>query len=529
MVQKIDNLIGGLPINLGKNYFTVKSQFYDNFEVSIADASNLDISIALSKVRQSWEECQKLSFEERVEVLKKAADSLKFTEEELDALVKMIGIPRKYTLEQVKQIPEIMTTFWKTISKRYGFIYGRIGLDFMENESFHKIEFRIPKKGFIYAITPGNDPRTTVIVSTISVLLGIPVIIKPSKTDNIIPLKTAKAIIDAGYPKNGLIVLFFDSENPKSRESNFKICDEASVIWPFGNEDTIDNLIRLEKRGIFNMDKFMKDKAISDIQKEFPKFMAEMQKAGNSLNAYMLTQTIDHFASKLVLRHASGRCAGILDSDFDVERAAKLIMESSMRYPISCTAMKSVFVVESAFDRLAGILGQEFAALDAHTSDPLNPETDVGYIDVKTISFLEKRIDELKRLQLISVLHGGKRLNQTQLTPLLVSTNDVNSELLINEIPGYILCLIKVPSFKDAVSHVNRIAQEAPKLAVSYFTNNPEHMRLHVNAHHVKINYLTTDIDGVVHEGNDYIMQLTRPYMVHVHKAHLKDHPYKTR
>ncbi len=524
-MKTVDNLIGGQSVNLGKNYFTVQSQFYKD-KILIADASQLDISIALSKAKQSWEECQKLSFAERANIIKKAANSLKFSEGEIRAIVKMVGMPKKYISEQVNQIPKIMASFWEIISKRYGFLYGKIGLDFMENETFHKIEFRVPKKGFVYAITPGNDPRITAVVSTILVLLGIPGIIKPSKTDNIVPLKIVKTIIDAGYPKNGLSILFFDSENPKSKEHNFKICDEAATIWPFGDENTIDNLIRTEKRNVLNLDKFLKDKGMLNIQKELPKFLAELQKAENSLNDYISTQTIDHFASKLILRHASGRCAGILDENFDIPLAAKLIIDSSMRYPIGCNSMKSVFVVESSFNKLTKVLERELTLLDKHTADPLNPKTEVGYIDKRTALFLEKRIDELKRLQLISILHGGEKISPTQFTPLLVSTNDVNSELLINEIPGYILCLIKVKSFEEAVSQINRIAQDSPKLAVGYFTNNPQNMRLYVNAHHIKINHLTTDLDGIIHEGNDYIMQLTRPYMVHVHKANLKEHPY---
>lgn len=527
MIEKADNLIGGQSINLGKEYFTVQSQFYEDYKILVANASQLDISIALSKVKQSWEKCQELSFSERANILEKAVSNLKFSEEEIQAIVKMIGMPKKYIVQQVNQIPEIMKSYWKIISKRYGFEYGRIGLDFVENEAFHKIEFRISKKGFVYAITPGNDPRITAVISTILVLLGIPGIIKPSKTDNIIPLKIVKTIIDAGYPKNSLAVLFLDTENPKSQKHNFKICDEASVIWPFGDDDTIDNLIRIEKQKMFNIDKFMKDKDIHDIRKEFPKFLVELQKTETSLDDYILTQATDHFASKLILRHASGRCAGVLDSNFDVNLAAKLIIDSSMRYPIGCNSMKSVFVVGSVFDELVKILQHELAQLDRYTSDPLNPKTEIGYVDKKVSVFLEKRIDELKRLRLISVLYGGKKINSFQFTPLLVSTNDVNSELLINEVPGYILCLTKVNSFEDAVSQINKIAKDNPKLAVSYFTNDPKNMKLHINAHHVKINYLTTDIDGIIHEGNDYIMQLTRPYMVHLHKAYLKSHPYR--
>ncbi len=527
MIKTVDNFVGGQFINLSNKHFIVKSQFYNDFESSVADAGDLDVSIALSKAKQSWGECQKLSFDDRANILKKAAKKLKFSEDEMENMVKMVGMPRKYLEEQVTQIPELMVGFRGIITKRYGFKQGRIGLDFLETKAFHKIEFRISRSGFVYAITPGNDPRITAVVSTLLVLLGIPGIIKPSKTDTIIPIKVARAIVDAGYPKNGLSVLFFDSGNPDAKKHNFRICDEASVIWPFGDEETVDNLLRHEKHRMLDIDRFLRDKGISDIKKEFPKFLIELQESGKSLNDYILEQTTDHFASKLVLRHASGRCAGVVDDNFDIALAAKMIIDSSMRYPIGCNSMKSVFVVESVFDRLVGALKKEFVNLDKHTDDPLSPMTEVGYVDSKTAAFLVGRIDELKRLQLITILHGGKRINAIQFTPLMVSTNDVNSELLLNEIPAYILCLKKVKSFEDAVSQINEISKVHPKLAVSYFTNNVENMKLQVNAHHVKVNYLTTDIEGIIHEGNDYIMQLTRPYVVHVHKTHLKGHPYK--
>ncbi len=528
-MQKVDNLIGGWDINLSKKYFTVKSQFYDDFFSLVADSDTLDVSIALSKVKNSWDDCQKISFKDRVNIIEKAAKNLNFSDDEIQSIVKIIGMPKTYISEQINQIPKIMVSFWKTITKRYGFNYEQIGLDFIENESFHKIEFRKSIEGFVYAITPGNDPRITALVSTVLVLLGIPGIIKPSKTDNIIPIKVVKAIIDAGYPANGLSVLFFDSENPKSKKLNFKICDEATVIWPFGDDNTINNLVRIENKTFLDVDKFIEDKKLLDIEKESQKFIKELEKLGDKLNNYILTQAIDHFGSKLVLKHKSGRCAGILDSDFDLNLAAKLIVESSMRYPIGCNSLKSVFVADAIFDKFVKILSTEFNSLEKYTSDPLDRKTKVGYIDKKTLLFLEKRIDELKRLNLVSVLYPWKKINSVQFTPLLVSTNDVNSELLINEIPAYILCLIKVNSFEEAVAHINRLSKSNPKLAVSYFTNNSNHMKLHINAHHLKINYLTTDIDGIIHEGNDYIMQLTRPYVVHIHKDHSKIHPYRVK
>ena len=528
MIKSVDNLIGGQKINLSKKYFAVHSQFYEDFCVMVADASVMDISIALSNVKKGWNDCQSLGFTERARILEKAASILKFNETDIDSIVKLIGMPKKYVEQQIEQIPEIMSNFSKTIVKRYGLLNDNLGTDFIENNYFHKIEFRLPKKGFVYAITPGNDPRATALVSTILVLLGIPGIIKPSKTDVIIPSKIIESIIQSGYPKNGLNVVFFDSNNSDSSYHNFKICDEAAVIWPFGDENTVDNLLRLERHTKFDIERFLKHKHIKDLKKEFTKFTTEIQNSThNSINQYLVTETVDHFSSKLVLRHASGRCAGILDSDFDLNIATKLIIDSSMRWPIGCNSMKSVFVVESVFDEIAERLKKEFKLLDKNAANPLNKNTEVGYVDRKTVSFLEKRLNELKVLNHIKILYGGREINPFQLTPFLISTNDFNSELLINEIPGYILCLTKVKSFYDAVAQINKLTDNNFKLAVSYFTNNKENMRLPINAHHIKINDLTTNIEGIVHEGNDYIMQLTRPHIIHINKKGLKEHPYR--
>ena len=527
MTVTINNLIGGNPTNIGNKYFKVRSPFYNTFELNLADSSSIDISIALSKAKQSWDACQSLSLKERAEIINTAATNLTFSEAELNSIVKMTGMPIKYISLQINQIPTILTSFWQIISQRYGLKYGNIGLDFMENKSVHKIEFRISRNGFVYAVTPGNDPRITAIVSTVLVLLGIPGIIKPSKIDTLIPIKIVKALLDSGYPKNGLSVIFFDPENPKTKEHHFKICDAASVIWPFGDENTVDNLLRLEKYNIFNLDNFLKEKEISGLKTEFPKFLKELEKSKNSLNNYLSEQIIDHFSSKLIIRHASGRCAGIVDSNFDPKLAADLLIKSSMQYPIGCNSMKSVFVVEAIFDKLVENLNKKLVYLDEKTSDPLNLQTEVGYVDKKTVSFLESRTNELKRMKLISILHGGKKLGPYQLTPLLIATNDINSELLINEISGYILCIAKIKTFEEGVSIINKITMSNPKLAVSYFTNNPKNMRLYTNAHHIKINAPTTDLEGIVHEGNDYIMQLTRPHIIHINKKGLKEHPYR--
>lgn len=523
--MKIDNIIGGKDINLSKQYFKVKSQFYKNFELEISDSNDMEVSIAISKVKQSWEETQQLSFNDRIRIINSATKELNFTKDEIDSIVKLIGMPITYIKEQINQIPIIMNGMWSIISNRYGFKYGKLGLDFIEDKNFHKIEFRTPRKGFVYAITPGNDPRITSLVITILVLLGIPGIIKPSKTDSIIPQKIVRKIIDAGYPKNSLALLFFNSEKEDSKKLHFKICDEANIIWPFGDDETVNNLIRFEEKRVLNFNKFVKY-SIDNPNESINEFINKINKI-NSMDDYLINYRIDHFSSKTIIKHTSGKCAGLLDTDFDLNKAAKLILDSSMKYPIGCNSMKSVFVVETIFNKFVDILKEEMKKIEKYTYDPLDQKTKVGYTDQKTVIFLKKRLDELKRLNLISILCGGKFISNIQITPTLVSTNDISSELLINEIPSYILCLNKVSSFNEGVDRINQISRNNPKLAVSYFTNNLENMKLQVNAHHLKINYLTTEIDVIIHEGNDYIMQLTKPYVVNINKIGLKGHPYR--
>ncbi|MBI4053430.1 MAG: aldehyde dehydrogenase [Candidatus Diapherotrites archaeon] len=526
MENKFDNIIGGKQLTLSGKYFTAVSPFYEDFQYSIADSNFADISVAISKAKLAVEECEKLKFEDRQEILTKAAKTIKFSDKEKKSVVKMTGMPIKYISKYLEEIPQLLENLPTIGVNRYGVINGIIARDLYEKETFHKIEFRHPVNGFVYAITPSNDPRTTTLVSTILTILGIPGIIKPSKFDCVPATKVITAIINAGYPQNALNVIYFDSENKLSNTHNFKLCDAAKVIWPFGDDKTVDQLLRLEHRKMLNLQKIMTNENNIN-QKLVKKVLDMLNKSTDDAQEYIEDQTIDHFASKIVLRHASGRCAGIVDSDFEPKKAVDLILESSMTYPIGCNSMKALFVTEKAFLPIIELLKSKFAELENKTGDPLDEKTEIGLINKGTIDYMSKRINELTLSGLTQTIAGGKKLSDTQVTPRLVTTKDIHSELLINEIPAYILAIKKSETFEDAVREANIAAKESNKLAISIFTNNHEHMKAKLKAHHLKINHPTTDVDGIIHEGNDYIMQLTKPHVVHIQKSELKKHPYR--
>lgn len=528
MKTQFGNLIGGKEIVLSGKYFDVASPFYPNAKVSVADSSQMDIAMLISKAKKARDECRNLRFEKRHEILKKSSKKINFSDKEMEYEVKMTGMPIKYVSKYLDEIPVLMEELPEIIGKKYGLLDGKIASDLHETKEYHKIEFREPIPGFVYSVMPGNDPRVTALVSTILVSLGLPGIIKPSKFDAPIAHKVVNSIIDAGYPSGALNVVFFDSSSPQANGCNFKLCDASSVIWPFGEDNTVDKILRFEYKPVLNLKKFLEEKNIKSINQDFDKFADEIKNSKGNIADYLEQETIDHFASKIVLRHASGRCAGILDEDFDVKKAAELITESSMNYPIGCNSMKSVFALKSVYDKLLSYLGEEFEDLEKKTGDPLKSKTEVGYIEPKLVAYMLQRVDELTRTGLINVVRGGEKISDMQVTPILATTDDVHSELLLNETSAYILGLKKCNSFENAVREVNDAAGENKKLTVSILTHNLNHMKARMHAHHVKINYLTTDIDGIIHEGNDYVMQLTKPQVLHLHKKFMKSHPYRS-
>lgn len=515
---QFDNIIAGKKINLSNNYFEAKSPFYSDFKFDIANSGVLDVTIAISKAKTANIDCDKLEHADKCTILKKASKKIKFSEGEIKAIVRMTGMPIKYVKKYLAEIPGIMVNFPILMQKRYGIIDGKFATHLHKHKDYTKVEFREPITGFAYAVTPANDPRAVALVATTLVALGVPGIIKPSKLDALTANKVINSIIDAGYPPNGLNAVYYNSSDPSAQKHNFKICDNAHAIWPYGDDNTVDKILRLEYRKILNLERFLDDKKIQNFKNDSIKMIDELKKSEADLNNYIEDQTIDHFNSKIVLRHSSGRCAGILDKKFNLETAKKIILNSSMNYPIGCNSMKSLFVIKESYSKILELLKENIQNLADKIGDPLDKNTEVGYIDPLTVSYMLKRISELKKMGLIEVIAGGQKISDMQVTPLLVTTEDVNSEILINETPAYILGLKKCDSLNDAISDVNLAANKGKKLVVSILTKNPQKIFQKIKAHHIKVNNLTTDLDGIVHEGNDYVMQLTKPIIVHTQK-----------
>jgi hypothetical protein len=216
----------------------------------------------------------------------------------------------------------------------------------------------------------------------------------------------------------------------------------------------------------------------------------------------------DHFAGKPVVRHESGNCAAVVCGPLVEELHPALY--ASLGYASACTATRTILAVGGG-DWVAQ--ARDFLA-ELVVGDPLDPRTQVGYIEPRVLDNLQERVRS-NRLRIATF--GGERLSPIQAAPLLVASQADVPDLFGQEIPAYLLGLRQCESLAEAVDRINADTGPQPRLAVSFF-NAPEDelpgALLAVRAHAVLVNQPTSTLLPAFHEGNDYLRLLTQEKLV---------------
>jgi len=464
----LKNLIAGKEVEFGGK-LRVSSEFYPNYSTQISDSTIFDIKMAISKAKTAAEKCNQMPFEERRKILQNAAKKISFNSSDLEYIVRYTGMPITQVKKQTGEVKAVLEIIPELIEKRIGIKYGKIARKPIDGENFFK--FLHPIDGFLYAVTPANDPRVTAFVSAWAVSLGIPVVFKTASTDVLTAQKIIRAILDCGYPDAGLNQVCWDTKKIEKRRLNFDLVDSATAIWAFGEDKTVDAQLRFEESEGSN---------------------------------------VDHFANKIILRHASGRSAGIYDDQYDNKKAAEIIAESALDWPIACNSMKTIFDTSTGHE-LVEELKEKFSEYEKYIGDPLKETTKVGYVNPRTNNHVYARIQDLERLGIMTRLKGIK-IEDKQTSPILLQTDDVNSEFLNKEYGTYILAVKHCATFDDAVNDANYSAGDTHRLALSVFSDEEDKILKSVlRAHHIKRARHSTELDLMFHEGNDYLHKLTIP------------------
>ena len=469
----LDNLVAGKPALLSGKRFDAASPFYADYVTQAPNSGLFDVKNIASKASAAAKDCQALSFDERQAILERAARKLDANSPKLlEYVVKMTGMPLHYARKHMRDAANVIAHVPALVRKRLNLKTSSLHHHPVPGEDYY-VNYH-PLDGFLYSVTPGNDPRATAFVAAWCATLGIPAVIKPSKNDLMGAHATVSAILNAGYPESGLNLIMWDTTAADAQTKNFSLVDAASAVWAFGDDNTVDQRLRLEDKN---------------------------------------GTRIDHFTGKTILRHASGRGAGVCDEHADLKKSARIIAESAFEWPVACNSLKALFDASGKNGELAALIAaitrREFAA---YAGDPMKESTRVGFVEPRLLKHVNNRLCELKRLSLIKEVLPARTLSEKQALPLLLETSDRHSEFLAEEHSLYVLAMKKCASFKEAVAELNESSGSDKRISVSVFCDNEDKvLSTYLHAHHIKRIRHSTELDVLYHEGNDYLHRLTVP------------------
>jgi hypothetical protein len=483
--------------------FQATTSFYPGYTWQVANASQLDIASAIGAVRRS----APVSLSQRLACLQHSARSFVFSQEILAHTVQATGMPISLVSTLFNEIPGILEGVADVQGQRFfyqeqasAFPYEKIGADYQK--------ILVPAEGFCYAVTPGIDPRAAAILAANLGYLGIPFIIRASIRDAAAPL-VIKALITGGFDPNFCQLIYTDREDPQASQKHFKLLDASAIVWTFGPDELVDRQLRYEITGHLPL---LDLSGYPDQAGDLPslyKFLSGKNRRELEERLRVEQRRSDHFSGKLVLRHNAGNCAAVACGSFNQNMHSDL--SAALGFAVSCTATRAIMLVDAqdwiiqAADYLSALV----------VGDPLDPATQVGYIDPRCLDYLAELVQK-NRLRLRA--YGGKRRSLIQADPLLVASQEEITDFLGQEIPAYVIAVRECAHVAEAIDTLNRMdISGVERLAVSFYDLPPDQRNLaatRIRAHTVLFDRPTTTLLPFLHEGNDYALALSRPRLL---------------
>jgi acyl-CoA reductase-like NAD-dependent aldehyde dehydrogenase len=492
------NLIRGKSVSMSGRQFEARSAFFPDYAVLATDSDERDLERAISMTKRGQQELAKLTFEDRERILKDASTRLKFDDADIAHCVQMMGMPWNSVKDYIKMIPFLMDGMPGTVRTMMDIIDGVPGYT---HPAIPGVELKVPHDGFVYGVIPSNDPRATLFVFSFLAVAGVPAVLKVSKNELPVAYKVVQAALDAGYPKEAVSVLTWDTrDTDRATALHFKLAKEAARTVAFGSDDTIDNLLRYERKNVID-----------------PTRLAQYQ--GQQVNQTLIDSLTENIVvtdlEGRLMRHTSGNCAMIVTESADPLKAAELIMQSAYHYPISCKSLKALYAVGAAHDVLLKVLPDRVKGL--LVGNPMTPGVEVGYVDKELLDQTLPRMQELKGLGHADILAGGDRAGPYLASPLLVAAHNPTSDGLLNEHSMYLCTMRRCDSLAQAVDECNLAATKQPRLSVSVVTGDSPQARAEarqyetrIKADLVHVNQVTNFLHGAIHQGYNYVHALCR-------------------
>ncbi|HTL46766.1 MAG TPA: proline dehydrogenase family protein [Verrucomicrobiae bacterium] len=199
---------------------------------------------------------------------------------------------------------------------------------------------------------------------------------------------------------------------------------------------------------------------------------------------------------KKVIAEMGGKNAVIVDSSADFDQALPAVLYSAFGYAgQKCSALSRLIVVDDVYEAFVKRLAE--AAESFPAGYPWDPGTMCGpVIDAAALQKIQGYVEKGKAEG--RLLFEGKLppdLKGFYVPPVIFSELPENSALLLEEIFGPVLCVIRAPDFKTALEIANR---SEFALTGGVFSRTPSHLALAKDAFQAGNLYLNRGVTGAV-------------------------------
>lgn len=391
-------LIAGEERTPGDGYLTRSP--YDGAPAAHAHLGGArEVADALDAVTRAFAVTKRLPSYRRSEILAEVSATLSRDRERFaEAIAREAGKPIGAALGEADRAA---FTF-KVASEEALRIGGEIvPLDWLPGMDGSRVEIRSVPLGPVSAITPFNYPLNLVAHKLAPALAaGDPIALRPDARTPTAAVLLGRAILDAGWPADGLAV----------------VPTEVEHAAPFVEDDRLK---------LFSF-------------------------TGSPRVGWMLK---NRAGRKRVTLELGGNAGTIVHADADVARAVERIVWGGFSYSgQSCISVQRVFVHDDVYDELATRLAEAADALV--TGNPLDPATDVGpVINAASAERIASWLDEAKEAG-ATVLAGGT-VDGTVVRPTVLSDVDESAKVVCEEIFGPVLSLLRYRDAEDALARLD--------------------------------------------------------------------------
>ncbi|MBF7807462.1 aldehyde dehydrogenase family protein [Clostridium beijerinckii] len=461
----------------GKTY-KATSEFFIDYSIQCADSNIMDVKIAISKAQNAMEELQSMSVENRKQILMKFIKLISSDEEFEKHITLMSGIPISSSRNQAQ---ELVSFFKDQIDELF------VNYEVKNNNIYSRFDPQsifTPKQGIVYVPLPLLAVRAIGMILPISILLGMPIIVKSNKIIVSFLFKIADILKQLGYPAAGFNIIDFNQMNENASSLNNALINASDVVWTFGD----DNSIGYEKT---NNQSTGDDVVLKDL-----------------------------FYGKTIINHPYHNHTAIVCNGGDIERSIDIIVESCISFPFECS-LKSLYIVEECYEEVKQKLIEKFFNLAEKTGNPLYEGNQIGFCDRDTKESVKNRIIDLEKMGLINILVGVKydqeqenvSFKNHKMNPLLLETNDELVDILTASPAVGILTIMKCTDINDGIEKINKVLDKK-RIGVTFLGKDlketlPEEVMLKANAIHLKVNVKTVKPDLTCHDGRFYFLLLT--------------------